>query len=77
MIALSYPVGVRASGIGLVVTVGRVGSALGPWAAGLLRGAGHDWSVVAPLLAVPGVLAAVLILLLRPEREPAAVDPQD
>ena len=77
VIALSYPVGVRASGIGLVVTVGRVGSALGPWAAGLLRGAGHDWSVVAPLLAVPGVLAAVLILLLRPEREPAAVDPQD
>ena len=25
----------------------------------------------------PGVLAAVLILLLRPEREPAVVDPQD
>jgi MFS family permease len=77
VIALSYPVGVRASGIGLVVTVGRVGSALGPWAAGLLRGAGHDWSVVAPLLAVPGVLAALLILLLRPENEAAAVEAQD
>jgi len=70
-IALSYPVGVRASGIGLVVTVGRAGSALGPWLAGLMRGAGHDWPVVAPLLAVPAVFAALLILTLRPEGEGA------
>lgn len=69
VIALSYPVRVRASGIGLVVTVGRAGSALGPWVAGLLRGAGHDWSIVAPVLAVPAVCAAVLILMLRPEGE--------
>ncbi|MEY4761514.1 MAG: hypothetical protein RLZZ200_1370 [Pseudomonadota bacterium] len=67
VIALSYPVRVRASGIGLVVTIGRVGSALGPWAAGLMRGAGHDWSLIAPVLAVPAVLAALLILTLRPE----------
>ena len=75
-IALSYPVGVRASGIGLVVTVGRAGSALGPWLAGLMRGAGHDWPVVAPLLAVPAVFAALLILTLRPEGEGAAAPPR-
>ena len=67
VIALCFPVRVRASGIGLVVTIGRIGSALGPWAAGLMRGAGYDWSVVAPVLAVPAVFAALLILTLRPE----------
>ena len=64
-IALSYPARVRASGIGLVVTVGRAGSALGPWAAGMLRGAGVEWPAVALVLALPAVLAALLVTLLR------------
>ena len=67
VIALSYPVRVRASGIGLVVTIGRAGSALGPLCAGLLRGAGYEWSFVALVLAIPAVLAAVLITTLRPD----------
>jgi cyanate permease len=67
VIALSYPARVRASGIGTVVTVGRAGSALGPWVAGLLRGDGLDWAQVSLLLAVPGVLAALLVLTLRPD----------
>ncbi len=69
VIALSFPVRVRASAIGLVVTVGRAGSAVGPWVAGLMRGAGLEWSVVAPVLAIPAVCAALLILTLRPEGE--------
>jgi AAHS family 4-hydroxybenzoate transporter-like MFS transporter len=66
VIALCYPVRVRASGIGLVVTIGRAGSALGPWVAGLLRGAGVQWSVVALVLAVPAVFAALLLTTLKP-----------
>ncbi len=72
VIALSYPARVRASAIGLVVTVGRVGSALGPWSAGLMRGAGWDWSVICVVLAAPAVLAALLILSFRTEAAASA-----
>jgi benzoate transport len=72
VIALSYPPRARASGIGLVVTVGRVGSALGPACAGLLRGAGMDWSAICLLLAAPALVASALILGTRPETAPAS-----
>jgi MFS transporter, AAHS family, vanillate permease len=65
--ALAYPPRVRASGIGLVVTIGRAGSALGPYCAGLMRGAGYDWGTVSVVLAAPAVLAALLLLSLGRE----------
>jgi benzoate transport len=72
--SLPYPPRVRASAIGLVVTIGRAGSALGPYCAGLMRGAGYDWATVCVVLAVPGVLAALLLLSLgRDVGAPAAM----
>jgi len=61
VIALSYPPRVRATGIGLVVTAGRVGSILGPYCAGLLLGAGVGRLAVTLLLALPALVCAVLV----------------
>ena len=66
MIALSYPPRVRASGIGLVITVGRAGSMLGPYTAGVLLEAGMGRGELTLLLAVPAALCAVLFAFVRP-----------
>jgi MFS family permease len=66
VIALSYPPRVRASGIGLVITVGRIGSMLGPYTAGVLLQAGMTRGEVTLLLAVPAVLCAVLFAWAKP-----------
>jgi MFS transporter, AAHS family, vanillate permease len=66
VIALSYPPRVRASGIGLVITVGRAGSMLGPYTAGVLLEAGMGRGELTLLLAVPGALCALLFACVRP-----------
>jgi predicted MFS family arabinose efflux permease len=66
VIALSYPPRVRASGIGLVITVGRAGSMLGPYTAGVLLEEGMGRSELTLWLAVPAVLCALLFACVRP-----------
>jgi benzoate transport len=66
VIALSYPPRVRASGVGLVVTAGRAGSMLGPYAAGVLIEAGMGRSEVTLLLAAPAALCALLFAFTQP-----------
>lgn len=61
VIALAYPPRIRASGMGLVITAGRVGSVAGPYCAGLLLGAGVDAALVTTALATPAVAAAFLL----------------
>lgn len=62
--AASYPTGIRATGIGWALGVGRVGSILGPTAGGLLLGLG--WSPQSLLIAAvaPALTAAVAVLAL-------------
>lgn len=69
VVARSFPAHMRVSGTGLVIGVGRVGSALGPAAAGLLMAAGAARSSVAVIMAIP-TLAAALILLRFKVRPP-------
>ena len=55
-----YPPGVRASGTGLALGVGRTGALLGPYAGGLLIAAGwgsHSYLIVMMLPFLAGALA--------------------
>ena len=61
VIARTFPAHMRVSGIGFVIGVGRFGSAIGPAAAGALLAAGLTGSMVAVVLAVPTMLAAMLL----------------
>jgi MFS family permease len=67
VIALSYPPRVRASGIGVVITAGRLGSMLGPYTAGVLLQAGVSRGEVTLLLAAPAALCAVLFACAKPD----------
>jgi benzoate transport len=60
VIALAYPAEIRASGIGLIVTIGRIGSILGPYTAGLLLGSGVSRAMTTFGLASPVLIAAIL-----------------
>lgn len=69
--ANAFPAPVRATGTGLVLGVGRVGSALAPALAGTLFAAGGDRATVASIMGVGAVLAGA-ILLARPRTSPPA-----
>ncbi len=60
----NYPTGVRGTGVGSAVAVGRMGSALGPVLVGVLRSAGvtstQVISMLVPVVVVAGVAALVL-----------------
>lgn len=60
--ATTFPARVRATGIGLSMSAGRIGSAIGPQAAGLLFGAGLGRIEVCVLLAIPVVLSAFTLI---------------
>jgi AAHS family 4-hydroxybenzoate transporter-like MFS transporter len=56
-----YPASVRATGVGLSMAVGRVGSIVGPLVGGMLVGARLPWSQLFVLAAVPALLAAAAL----------------
>jgi len=62
VIARTFPAHMRASGAGFVIGVGRIGSAVGPAAAGILMTAGVTRSHVAIAMALPTLIAALLLL---------------
>lgn len=66
LFAHSFPTELRAGGTGFVIGVGRGGSAAGPIIAGLLFVAGSGLPMVALCMALGSVLAAVMVMLLRP-----------
>lgn len=66
LFAQGFPTEVRAGGTGFAIGVGRGGSAAGPIIAGLLFAAGSGLPMVALYMALGSVIAAVLLLLLRP-----------
>lgn len=60
-----FPAGIRASGIGFVIGVGRGGSAVGPVLAGTLFAQGGDLLTVSLVMGAGGLVAALMILLLK------------
>ena len=71
-VARTFPAHMRVSGTGFVIGVGRVGSVFGPLLAGALLSAGLTVASVAIVMAVPSLLAALLLLKfpLRPANTP-------
>jgi MFS family permease len=69
VIAGAFPSSMRASGVGLVMGVGRIASALGPALAGWLFSYGMDRASVSLLFAAAPVLAALLISTFKPRNE--------
>ncbi|MGJ7530396.1 MFS transporter [Variovorax sp. GB1P17] len=56
-----YPANVRATGVGLSMSIGRIGSIVGPLVGGFLVGAQLPWSQLFLLAAVPALLAAAAL----------------
>jgi len=59
-----YPSGVRATGVGWAIGVGRFGSIIGPGLAGALIGLGWDRASYFALLAVPLVVGSICMLFI-------------
>ncbi len=67
IVAQSFPSQLKAAGTGFVIGIGRVGSAAGPIAAGLLFEAGWSLDIVSTIMAAGCLIAAfVVTLLARP-----------
>lgn len=64
LMAATFPAAVRASGTGLVIGIGRIGSVLGPIIAGGLLQAGLSLGITALVMALGSVLGAVFAVLL-------------
>lgn len=79
--ATTYPTALRGTGIGFVQSVGRLGSLLGPLAAGALLSFGMTPSQLFHVAGIPALLAAAALLLLgwfrqsRHRSEPLATAP--
>ncbi|MFV3412759.1 MFS transporter [Pseudomonas nitroreducens] len=69
---LVYPAGVRATGVGWAIGVGRLGAILSPTVAGLLLDDGWQPLHLYGVFAVVFVLAAGVLLGLRPAARPSA-----
>ena len=61
-IAFAFPPQMRATGLGIATTVGRIGSIFGPLTAGYLLAGGFDKPIICLLLAVPAMLAALIFM---------------
>ena len=61
--AQQYPASARSTGVGWAIGVGRIGSIVGPYAAGLMIGWGWERSTYYLVLAAPLVAGAAMVLL--------------
>jgi MFS family permease len=69
----AYPVGIRNTGTGLVIGFGRAGGIIGPYIGGILIQDGWTRPEYYTALAVPSIVAALVVLLVSIKRdEPAA-----
>lgn len=74
----NYPARARATGVGFVAAIGRIGAIVSPLLAGVLVDAGWSPSSLFVLFAVPLVLGALAIIALRfvgPPSDPDVRDP--
>jgi len=65
MASASYPTTLRSTGVGWALGVGRVGSIVGPVAGGILMSANLDTPSLFLITAIPAILAASCIVLLK------------
>ena len=65
VISRSFPIHMRASGTGIVIGVGRLGSVIGPAGGGVLLSLGLSQSLISTIMAAPAILAALLLLRLK------------
>jgi len=65
VVARTFPAQMRVSGTGLVIGIGRIGSAAGPALAGALLGGGVTRNIVAVTMGAPALAAALLLLKFR------------
>lgn len=68
-----YPVHLCATGVGLAMAVGRLGSIIGPLAGGYLVAAHLGWNRLFLLAALPALLAALGIYALSPRQPDSAI----
>ena len=68
-----YPVHLCATGVGLAMAVGRLGSIVGPLAGGYLVAAHLGWNRLFLLAALPALLAALGIYALSPRQPDSAI----
>lgn len=68
VVARTFPAEMRASGSGFVVGLGRIGSILPPLLAGALAAAGFSRTPIAAMMAIPGIIALILLVgfVIRP-----------
>jgi benzoate transport len=71
MVAASYPPSVRATAIGLAFSIGRIGSILGPYVAGVLLAYGAGRATLFIAIALPQLIAAVLVMGIPHEKSQA------
>lgn len=64
-IVYAFPAQLRATGLGIATTVGRIGSIFGPLTAGYLLAAGMGKPLICILLAIPAMLAALIFSTAR------------
>ena len=74
ILATSFPPQLRAAGTGLVMGVGRIGSAAGPALAGWLFASGFTRTSVSVAFAVAPFVAAMLMMTLRQAQSSAAIE---
>jgi MFS family permease len=60
--AITFPARVRATGMGIVMSAGRVGSIFGPYTAGLMLGAQFNRFTVCAILAIPVLLSIAALV---------------
>ncbi|MBP2652678.1 MAG: transporter [Firmicutes bacterium] len=68
-VSLYYPQAIRSTGMGLAFGVGRLGAILGPAIAGVIMSLKLPLTINFISLAVPGLIAAVVILFVRDKRQ--------
>lgn len=61
MAASAYPTGLRATGVGWSLGIGRVGSVLGPWLGGVLIGLAWSQAALFALLALVSLASAAVV----------------
>jgi MFS family permease len=65
VVPVVFPAGIRTTGTGFAMSIGRAGAATGPYVAGLLIGQQMSRPIVFIILACPMLLAAVSLIWIR------------
>jgi MFS transporter, AAHS family, 4-hydroxybenzoate transporter len=65
--ANAYETSVRATAVGMELSVGRLGAILGPWVAGVLQEVYSGATAMFLAIAIAGLAAALAVALARPE----------